>query len=254
MKAISDASEELGKHPSEFTWLDVLTSVANKINSTGFKALASIGFFSTKATGVTRNRALYEYLIFRELTKVELSWVQKNYPQKKWSSLQECFSDLAPTKKFGGGTSNINRSQIVTNEIEMLKFPPYDLSDDPAWIIEQENKFLGCPISLSKVESSDTSSANTSCKDVLNGKTGKDTCIAANLNRVNNYKVKKGKTKGKTMSFLTIEDTTCSLDSVVIFPEAREKYQYVLYEGNNLLLCGEVEKDSSFIVNKVHEI
>ena len=254
MKAISDASEELGKHPSEFTWLDVLTSVANKINSTGFKALASIGFFSTKATGVTRNRALYEYLIFRELTKAELSWVQKNYPQKKWSSLQECFSDLAPTKKFGGGTSNINRSQIVTNEIEMLKFPPYDLSDDPAWIIEQENKFLGCPISLSKVESSDTSSANTSCKDVLNGKTGKDICIAANLNRVNNYKVKKGKTKGKTMSFLTIEDTTCSLDSVVIFPEAREKYQYVLYEGNNLLLCGEVEKDSSFIVNKVHEI
>ena len=124
MKAISDASEELGKHPSEFTWLDVLTSVANKINSTAFKALASIGFFSTKATGVTRNRALYEYLIFRELTKAELTWIQKNYPQKKWSSLQECFSDLAPTKKLGGGTSNVNRSQIVTNEIEMLKSPP----------------------------------------------------------------------------------------------------------------------------------
>ena len=56
------------------------------------------------------------------------------------------------------------------------------------------------------------------------------------------------------MAFLTIEDSSCSLDSVVVFPEAREKYQYVLYEGNNLLLCGEVQKDNSFIVEKVHEI
>ena len=75
-----------------------------------------------------------------------------------------------------------------------------------------------------------------------------------NVNRVNNHKVKKGKMKGKTMSFLTIEDSTCSIDNVVIFPEAREKYQYVLYEGNNLLLCGEIQKNNSFIVDKVHEI
>jgi DNA polymerase III alpha subunit len=231
-----------------------LLKLSSKINLTAFKALASIGFFSTKNTGVNRNKALYEYLIFRELTKVELGWVQKHYPQKRWSTLKDCFTDLAPTKKLGGGTSNVNRSQIVRNEVDMLESPPYDLSDDPAWIIEQENKFLGCPVSLSKVESSDTSSANTFCKDVLNGKIGKNICIAANLNRVNNHKVKKGKTKGKLMSFLTIEDTTCSLDSVVIFPEAREKYQYVLYEGNNLLLCGEIGADGSFIVNKVHEI
>ena len=161
---------------------------------------------------------------------------------------------MSPTKKRGGGTSREQRSQVILNEADLLKNPPYDLSDDPAWIIEQETKFLGCPVSLAKVESSDTSSANTTCLDVLNGKTGKDICIAANVNRVNNHKVKKGKTKGKLMSFLTIEDSSCSLDSVVIFPEAREKYQYVIYEGNNLLLCGEVEKNNSFIVNKVHEI
>ena len=32
-----------------------------------------------------------------------------------------------------------------------------------------------------------------------------------------------------------------------------EKLAIALYEGNNLMLCGEVEKDS-FIVNKIHEI
>jgi len=53
---------------------------------------------------------------------------------------------------------------------------------------------------------------------------------------------------------LTIEDATCSLDSVIVFPDTRDKYQFILYEGNNLMLCGDVEKDSSFIVNKIHEI
>ena len=56
------------------------------------------------------------------------------------------------------------------------------------------------------------------------------------------------------MSFLTIEDMTCSLDSVIVFPDTRDKYQFVLYEGNNLMLCGDVGDDSSFIVDKIHEI
>lgn len=252
--AIEEVSEDINKSPQNLTWMDVLVYLAPKINSTAFKALASIGFFSTKSTNVSRNKALYEYLIYKELTKAEITWITNNYPSRKWTSLRECFTELAPTKKNGGGTSKEQRSQIIYNEVGMLENPPYDLSDDPAWIIEQENKFLGCPVSLSKVESSDTSSANTSCLEVLNGKSGDGICIAANINRVNTHKVKNGKTKGKTMAFLTIEDASCSIDNVVIFPEAREKYQYIIYEGNNLLLCGKVEKNSSFVVDKIHEI
>ena len=138
----------------------------------------------------------------------------------------------------------------------MLKNPPYDLSDDPAWIIEQETKMLGCPVSLSKIDAVDTSIANTTCKDVMDGKKGKDICIVANLQRVANHKINKqgSSQKGRTMSFLTIEDATCSLDSVIVFPDARDKYQFILYEGNNVMLCGEVGKDGSFIVDKIHEI
>jgi DNA polymerase III alpha subunit len=109
---------------------------------------------------------------------------------------------------------------------------------------------------LSKIDAVDTSVANTTCKDVLNGKRGKDICIVASVTRVANHKIKKKGSKqfGKLMSFLTIEDSTCSLDSVVVFPDAREKYQYILYEGNNLMLCGEVENGNSFVVDKIHEI
>jgi DNA polymerase III alpha subunit len=253
--AIKDLKEECGKEISEVSWVEILLGLSQKISSTAFKALASVGFFRGFDGSITRNRAIYEYEIFRSLSKGETSWVIENYPNKKWKSLVDCFVDLSPAKKNGGGTSRVDRSQAVQNEIHFLQNPPYDMDDDPSWVIAQEVKFLGCPVSLSKIEASDTSSANTTCKEVVDGKKGKGLCVAGNINRVSNYKVKKGESKGKYMSFLTIEDETCSLDSVIVFPKTRDKYQYVLYEGNNLVFCGSIsDKDDSFIVNKIYEI
>lgn len=255
LTAIKELEEEIGKKSKDFSWMDILVYLSPKINSTAFKALCSIGFFSTKLTRVTRNRALYEYMIFEQLTKSELTWVQAKYKTSKWETLVECFKELAPVKKAGGGTSKVERSQIITNEVHFLQNPPYSLEDSPGWVIDQEKKFLGCPVSLAKIETSDTSSANTTCKEIVNGKTGKDLCVVGNVNRLATCKVKKGKTAGQEMAFLTIEDETCSIDNVIIFPEARQKYEYMLYEGNNLLFCGEVsKKDGSFIVQKIHEI
>ena len=114
---------------------------------------------------------------------------------------------------------------------------------------------LGCPVSLSRIETSDTSAANTTCKEILNGKTGNDLCICGNLKRLSDYKITKGDSKGKYMSFLTIEDETCALDGAIAFPEVREKNKYILYEGNNLVLCGNVKRgDNSFIVKRIYEI
>lgn len=256
IKAIEETSKDINKSLQYLTWMDILVYIAPKITSTAFKALASVGFFSTKSTGVTRNQALYEYLIWRELTKAEVKWVKNNYQEKKWIRLEDCLNDLSPTKKMGGGCSNINRSQIVFGEIEMIKNPPYDLADEPQWVIAEEVKLLGCPVSYQYTDAIDASIANTTCQEVANGKFGKDICIVANVQRVANHKIKKkdSKQKGRIMSFLTIEDSSCSLDSVIIFPDARDKYQFVLYEGANLMLCGEIEKDNSFIVDKIHEI
>lgn len=245
MKAIRDAPPK-----KNFNWMDVLIHLSPNINSTGFKALCSIGFFSTRHTKVNRNQALYEYLIFKNLTKAELKWVTENYQKKKWKNLKDCFTDLAPTKKEGGGTSRVDRKQIIENEINFIENPPYDLSDDPQWIIEQERKYVGCPISLSRVESSDTSHSNTTCKEILDGKSGKNICLVAHVARLVTHKCK----TGDLMSFLTIEDLTGSIDNVVIFPKTRDKYQYVLDEDVNLLFCGAVEKNGSFIIDKIHEI
>ena len=257
VKAIKETSELIDKPLQDLTWMDILVYIAPKITSTAFKALASVGFFSTKKTKVTRNEALYEYLIWKELTKKETEWIANNYPERKWTDFAECLMELSPTKKEGGGCSNVNRSKIVSNEVEMLANPPYSLKDDPQWVIATEVGLLGCPVSYQHTDAIDTSIANTTCKEVLDGKTGENICIVANVRRVSNHKINKQSStqKGRIMSFLTIEDSTSSLDSVIIFPDARDKYQFILYEGANLMLCGKVDaKDSSFIIDKIHEI
>jgi len=57
------------------------------------------------------------------------------------------------------------------------------------------------------------------------------------------------------MAFLSVEDSTCELDDVIIFPEALEKNKDLLYHGNTVLLSGSVEKkDDAFIIKKVSQI
>lgn len=255
ISSIAEVEEETKIKSKNLTWLDVLIYLSPKINATAFKALASIGFFSIKSTKVSRNKALYEYEIFKMLTKKEKEWVLNNYSDKKWTTLEECMIDLCPTKKNGGGTHNVARSQLIENELEMIRNPPFSLDDDPSWIVAQEVKFLGCPISLAKIDAADTSEATTTCKEIVDGKHGKNLCVAGNIVREVSFKTKNGKSAGQLMSFLTIEDDTCTLDGVVVFPETRKLHEYMLYEGNNLLFCGEVKKgDNSFIIEKIHEI
>lgn len=255
IEAVPVAEKELGKKVKDFTWLEVLLYLSPKMNSTAFTALASIGFFRGFADTVSRNKALYDYEIFRLLTKAELKWVMKNYPEQKWATFTDCLEALAPTKKEGGGTSKLDRKLAISNEIQLINNPPYSLEDDATWIIDQETRFLGCPITLTKIDTVDSSAANTSCKDILNGQVGQGIALAVNVQRIGNHTITKGNSSGRTMSFLTVEDDTCSLDSVIIFPDTRDKYKYVLYEGNNLLLYGSVKGgDSSFIVDKIHEI
>lgn len=255
IELIQEAEKDLGKKVSKFTWIEILLFFSPKVSSTAFKALASIGFFRDFDGQISRNKAMYDYEIYRTLTKAEQAWLVKNYNNKKWEDLISALQDLSPTKKEGGGTSKESRKQIVENEIQLLFDPPYELEDDAGWIVDQEVKFLGCPITLSRVDLADTSLANTTCKQIVNGKHGEGICVVANVQRVSEYKIKKGDSQGKMMAFLTIEDESCILDSVVVFPKIKDKYRYILYEGNNLIFCGSVKKtDSSLIVDKIYEI
>lgn len=253
MNAVDCASEELDKNISEFSWLEFLIYVCPNVSKTVAKTIISCGMLSSISTS-SRNSMIYEFDILCKLTKKEKDWLRENFDPAQSLDFKDTLKKLAPTKKLGGGTSNKNRMEIIKSELYQLENPPYDLSDDPEWIINEEDKIFGIPLTYSKVDACDTSSANTTCKEVFNGKTG-FVILATAINQANEYRIKKGKSKGKKMCFLHIEDATCELDNVVVFPDCYQEFKELIYNGNTVLLSGKVERgDDSIVVKKVSQI
>ena len=58
------------------------------------------------------------------------------------------------------------------------------------------------------------------------------------------------------MAFLSVEDSSGVLDSVIVFPEDYQKNKEFLVEGNMVILMGQTSKkeDGGIIVNKVCQI
>lgn len=254
ISALNSLKEELGKDYKDFTWMDILIKLSPKLNSTNFKTLASIGFFRGIKDVVSRNKALYEYECLKNLTDAEFRWVENNYNIKQWKTLSDCFKDASKLKKEGGATSKETRKQALLDEIKMLDNPPYSLEDDPNWVIDQEIKYLGCPVSLAKIESVDSLGANITCKELLDVENQTNIRLAANIIRINDFAIKKeGPNKGKIMSFLTVEDEYCVFDNAVIFPDNREANKFMLFTGNNVMIYGNVEK-GSLVIEKLEEL
>jgi len=75
------------------------------------------------------------------------------------------------------------------------------------------------------------------------------------VNRVKQITTKTGKSAGSKMAFITVSDSSCSIDSVVCFPQQWRDYQGTLQEGNTILLQGERDKrKGGFVVQKVWQI
>ena len=240
---------------SGWTWYEFLVKLSHKINSSTAVAMISVGMFGH--TKISRNKMLDEFDTWEKLTAKERDWISSQ--NRICETLIEAMRSLAPKKKDGGGTFNEARSQIVRDLILHLDSPAYSLDDTPDWVAQTEQQYLGVPITYSKVDSCDTSSANATCKEFVNGGR-KSAALAVSINAVRNYTIKKGKMKGEDMAFLEVEDHSSPLDNVVIFPENLEKYKNLLYEGNTVLLSGNRSQkkgernNDSLIVERVRQI
>ena len=96
---------------------------------------------------------------------------------------------------------------------------------------------------------------DTTCKEFVDGKDGKMS-ICVEIAGIGEYIISRGKTKGKKMLFLQVEDDTGCIESVVVFPNVLDGNEPVLISGNTVLLEGSRDKDrkESFIVEKVTQI
>jgi DNA polymerase III alpha subunit len=91
----------------------------------------------------------------------------------------------------------------------------------------------------------DISMVSSSCKDFKNNKcsSNNNIILAGEIENIRVVKTKKGKSVGSEMAFITLNDGTASLDSIVYFPEAYRKYRNQLFLGNIIIVKGNRSKD-----------
>ena len=145
---------------------------------------------------------------------------------------------------------------VVKDLINAFENPGYELYDSPSWLAKQEEDLLGIALTCNKVDEYDTSKANCTCKEFLDGfQTQYGIYLAVQIDTVREWTIKKGRAKGQKMGFLTVSDTSCSIDNVTAFSDEWEKYSKLLHEGNTVLLRGVKDKNrGSFLIKKVEQL
>ena len=273
--------EKLGKTRDieSFTWLDCLFTFGGvkqgeKLGKRTIESLISIGGFNGKNNKIQRNKMLYEFGVWNSLTAssrkhiVNLhkdfagafddlaSWISLALDYKYISGKDGEIKYVPKEGTSGRLIVQPNKVPEFLDLVESLKNSPYS-TDDHAWTIANlENRIIGCSLTCSVVDGSiKGNSAKNMCRDVQNSTIIGKTSIAVSIASIREYETKKGKNAGSVMAFLSVEDSSGSLD-VTAFPEDYSKHKNLLTEGNTVLINGTVSSrdGNSLILNKVSQI
>lgn len=253
----SDLKDFMAKHPdpSKITWIDCLLGSTN-INKRVFTAIISAGVISGPQIKLTRNEMLFQYEQFRHLTKREVEFLEKEYIQSPTLTFPELMKNIINNYKI-----NSNRLLKLVEYHKVLCSPPRSLEDDYLWIANTESQYLGVSITCTKVNVQEYSiEINTDCQSISSGRSGEmtDVCLGVKINFAKEYKItkKESKSYGRTMAFISVEDSSGEL-SAVLFADQYEKLKHLTFEDNTVLLYGNVRKrnnDYSLIVEDMKQI
>jgi len=228
----------------DISWLKLLFYILNNINSIAAKALIQSG--ATSFIKMTRSKMLFEYSLISSLTKKEIEQICNNIDQFK--TIQDALDFLITVGKV-----NKNRKKIIEDIINSYMKPPYSLEDSPEWIADSEDALLGCSITCSKIDMYDISMTNVTCKEIKTTSNKDNLILGGEIDFINVTKTKNGKTPGVEMAFVTMTDTTGSVDSIVFFPEKYKEYKNLLFVGNVVIVKGSKSKNGDgMIVEKAY--
>jgi DNA polymerase III alpha subunit len=252
--AIAEAIEECEKPLSQFNWLECLFFIGNKVKKNAFISLISAGALTGNCNKKSRNGMLFEHGIWEKLTAKEQEWIMNRWRNNKKLDMTALFKDMINLNE----KINSRRITSVLDLYQALEDPPYSIEDDYSWIADIEYKLMGCSLTCSKVDMLASDDVNISCADIATGavKSMKNACLAIRVNEVKEYTLTKGQSIGRSMGFVSGEDSSGELDSITLFADEFEQNKKLLFSGNTVLLFGEVQekKDKSFVVKKVFQI
>ena len=263
-----DVIKKDSKEMSAMTWYEFLTKLSAEegVYAEIIRSLILTGSLD-KYCGqdMTRHRMLEEFDVWGQLTKKERSWIQSEEYLSLYESIesilcyQKFYDDLTSKERKSLGTkrpiANDKRIKAIQGLQYLLGHPMSSLEDHPEWICQEEERYMGLSLTYAKVDCCDTSAANLTCKEFFDGYSG-DCILAVEITTCKPYLMTSGKSKGKTMAFISVEDSSGYLDSVIAFSDQWDEFKGLLYKGNTVLLYGTPSKkdDSTLVIQKIKQI
>ena len=238
---------------SQCDWHTFLIGFGRCIKGDSFEAMILSG--AMDCFKISRSRMLHELKMFRELSKREMPWIEDYKKEFSTVDLAGCIKAMIKNNDWKDPKRPIYRKErvdAVESIVASIGDAGYELIDLPGWLAQKEEQFLGVALTCNKVDEYDTSGANCTCKEYIDGFEGKSIRIAAKIDVVREWKIKNGQSKGQMMGFLTISDGTCSLDSVTMFSDEWLRYRKLVEQGNVALFIGSRDtKRGSFLIKSV---
>ena len=238
-------------------WDCFLLLIAPFVNKKAFESLILAGVFD--CFKISRSKMQHHFNLIKEFTKRETEWLKnykESYPDKTAVECIEAMIEASTVKSKTRPIFRQARIPVIEDLLTTYDNPGYDLYDSPSWVSKVEEELLGISLTCNKVDEYDTSRANCTCKEFIDGfNSQKGIVLAVKIDSVREWTIKKGKAKCMKMGFVTVSDTSCSLDSVTAFSEEWEKYKKMLHEGNTVLMRGMKDKNrGSFLIKKVEQL
>lgn len=243
---VLEVEKKLGKRIKDWSWYDLLIHYSPLTNKTVMNGLIASGALSH--LGISRAKMLFDYKHFEQLSAGEKRYVIEH--SSEHNCLRDCVQDVLDHKVMK------NRKEVVLSILKELDEPPYSLKDTMKDICGYESQLLGVPITYSTTELLNSCDADTTCKEFIDGKTGKMS-IAVEIKTFRSFPIKNGKQKGKKMAIVSGNDETANLDCFIVFPDVLSAYQDKIYVGNVVVFHGEKNfrnNQFSFVVTQVEQV
>lgn len=235
IKGVGEKAVESLPDLSKMNWIDLLKNVKPKILSCFIQAGA------LSHLGLNRKYLLEELNVWEQLTKTEKQKVSGKY-------LIDFLKTNCAHKSVGGMCHTPDRVDVIQSLIHILTKSPYSMMDDPVVISKFENDLLGINLTCSKSEYIDKSMVDSTIVDIKNGK--KNGFFIGEFKEVRIFKAKTGKTKGRFMAQVSLEDETGEIPGV-IFADQYELYESFIIRGNIVAVKFFSKDSKSIYINEL---
>ena len=251
VKVVREYEEILGPI-QDWTWEQFLVLFSNNTTKTVVTNLILVG--AMDCYEYSRKEKLDQFKTWNSLTKREHKGCVELMEQDSSLNLTSLFGSYLLLDRKEGGPHTEKRAKIIQDLLNSLISPMQSLEDTPAWINRNERELLGVSLTCSQLDACQNLAGNTTCKEFISGKGG-DIILGVEILSTREYTIKAGQNRGKKMLFLSAQDNSACLDSVIAYTEVYNKNKNLLYEGNTVILFGKKStRDSSFIINKVKQL